>query len=150
VQGSRPEDHQTRGGYLADEVRYIQCRAAEHDGRFVTVGSLALFSTDAGDALLLDPEDHLAARLARDGDPERRSISRKPKRGSPSAGKVNTESMATLLSTWIGIPAASSLSLAIPSARLRNGVDRKFQICLARVHIRKDLRPRFSIGTTRG
>jgi hypothetical protein len=55
---------------LADEIRYIQRRAAEHDGRFVTVGSLALFSTDTGDAWLLDPEDHLASRLARDGDPE--------------------------------------------------------------------------------
>ena len=55
---------------LADEIRYIQRRAAEHDGRFVTVGSLALFSTDTGDAWLLDPGDHLAARLARDGDPE--------------------------------------------------------------------------------
>ena len=55
---------------LAEEIRYIQRRAAEHDGRFVTVGSLALFSTDTGDAWLLDPEDHLAARLARDGDPE--------------------------------------------------------------------------------
>jgi len=28
------------------------------------------FSTDTGDAWLLDPADHLAARLARDGDPE--------------------------------------------------------------------------------
>lgn len=55
---------------LADEIRYIQRRAAEHDGRFVTVGSLALFSTHTGDAWLLDPEDHFAARLARDGDPE--------------------------------------------------------------------------------
>ena len=55
---------------LADEIRYIQRRAAEHDGRFVTVGSLALFSTDTGDAWLLDAEDHLAVRLARDGDPE--------------------------------------------------------------------------------
>ena len=55
---------------LADEIRYIQRRAAEHDRRCVTVGSLALFSTDTGDAWLLDPKDHLAARLARDGDPE--------------------------------------------------------------------------------
>lgn len=55
---------------LADEVRYIQRRAAEHDARFVTIGPLALFSTDTGDAWLLDPADHLAARLARDGDPE--------------------------------------------------------------------------------
>jgi len=56
--------------HLAEEIRSIQRRAAEHDGRFVTVGSLALFSTETGDAWLLDPEDHLAARLARDGDPD--------------------------------------------------------------------------------
>ena len=55
---------------LADELRYIQRRAAEHDGRFVSVGGLAFFSTETGDAWILDPADHLAARLARDGDPE--------------------------------------------------------------------------------
>jgi hypothetical protein len=55
---------------LADEIDYIQSRAAEHDGRFVTVGPLILFSTDTGDAWLLDPADRLAARLAHDGDPE--------------------------------------------------------------------------------
>jgi hypothetical protein len=56
--------------HLADEILYIQRRAALHDGRMVTVGSLAFFSTDTGDAWVLDPEDHLASRLARDGDPE--------------------------------------------------------------------------------
>jgi hypothetical protein len=50
--------------------KYIQRRAAEHDGRFVTIGPLALFSTETGDAWILDPSDQLAARLARDGDPE--------------------------------------------------------------------------------
>jgi hypothetical protein len=55
---------------LADEVSYIQRRAAEHDERIVTVGQLVLFSTETGDAWLLDALDHLAARLARDGDPE--------------------------------------------------------------------------------
>ena len=55
---------------LADEVRYIQHQAAEHDGRIVTFGQLALFSTETGDAWLLDIVDHLAARLARNGDPE--------------------------------------------------------------------------------
>jgi hypothetical protein len=55
---------------VADELRYIQRRAAEHDGRFVTVGALAFFSTETGDAWILDPADHLAARVARDGDPE--------------------------------------------------------------------------------
>ena len=54
---------------LADEVRYIQRRAAEHDARIVTIGQLVLFSTETGDAWLLDPADHLAARF-RDGDPE--------------------------------------------------------------------------------
>src|ERR1700731_1189370 len=53
---------------LADEVRYIQRRAADHDGRIVTVGQLVLFSTETGDAWLLDPADRLAARLARDGE----------------------------------------------------------------------------------
>src|SRR6202795_2652755 len=55
---------------LADEVRYIQRRAADHDGRIVTIGQLILFSTDTGDAWLLDVTDQLAVRLARDGDPE--------------------------------------------------------------------------------
>jgi hypothetical protein len=55
---------------LIDEVRYIQRRAADHDGRIVTIGQLVLFSTDTGDAWLLDPSDQLAAQLARDGDPE--------------------------------------------------------------------------------
>jgi hypothetical protein len=55
---------------LADEVRYIQRRAALHDGRFVSVGPLALFSTDTGDAWLLDPSEGLATRLARDGEPQ--------------------------------------------------------------------------------
>jgi hypothetical protein len=40
--------------HLAAEIEYIQRRAAEHDGRFVTVGPLALFSTDTVDAWLLD------------------------------------------------------------------------------------------------
>jgi hypothetical protein len=55
---------------LADEVRYILGRAAEHDGRIITIGQFILFSTETGDAWLLDPYDQLAVRLARDGDPE--------------------------------------------------------------------------------
>ena len=55
---------------LAKEIDYIQRRAAAHDGRFVTTGPLVLFSTETGDAWLLDPADLLAVRLARDGDPE--------------------------------------------------------------------------------
>ncbi len=55
---------------LADEIRSIQRRAAAHDGRVVTVDQLVLISTETGDAWLLDPSDRLAARLARDSDPE--------------------------------------------------------------------------------
>jgi hypothetical protein len=55
---------------LADEVRYIQHRAADYDGRIITIGPLVLFSTETGDAWLLDCTDFLAARLARDGEAE--------------------------------------------------------------------------------
>ena len=55
---------------LADEVRYIQRRAADYDSRIVTIGQLILFSTKTGDAWLLDPADQLAARLAREGESE--------------------------------------------------------------------------------
>jgi hypothetical protein len=55
---------------LANEVRHIQRRAAEHDSRIVTIGQLVLFSTQTGDAWLLDLADGLAARLARDGESE--------------------------------------------------------------------------------
>ena len=55
---------------LADEVRHIQKCAARHDGRIVTLGQLIFFSTETGDAWLLDWEDGLATQLARDGDPE--------------------------------------------------------------------------------
>ena len=55
---------------LADEVRYIQRRAADYDSRIVTIGQLILFSTKTGDAWLLDPADQLAARLAREGKSE--------------------------------------------------------------------------------
>jgi len=39
-----------KGFRLADEVRYIQRRAAYYDGRIVTLGQLILFSTKTGDA----------------------------------------------------------------------------------------------------
>ena len=38
-----------KGFRLADEIRYIQDKAAAHDGRMVTLGQLILFSTDTGD-----------------------------------------------------------------------------------------------------
>ena len=51
-------------------MRYIQRQAANQHGRIVTVGLLILFSTETGDAWLLDPADRLAARLAQDGESE--------------------------------------------------------------------------------
>src|SRR6516162_4867497 len=64
---------------LVDEVRYVQRWAADHHGRIVTIGQLILFSTETGDAWLLDPTDQLAARLARGGASE-------PIPRSPSVG----------------------------------------------------------------
>jgi len=55
---------------LADEVRYIQKKAANRDSRVVSFGQLVLFSTETGDAWLLDVSDQLALRVARDGAPE--------------------------------------------------------------------------------
>ena len=55
---------------LAKEIKYIQQQAAKHDGRFVTIGPLVFFSTETGDAWMLEPANQLAVRLARDGDPE--------------------------------------------------------------------------------
>jgi hypothetical protein len=55
---------------LADEVRYIQNKAAAHDSRVVGLGQLILFSTETGDAWLLGVSDQLAVRVARDGAPE--------------------------------------------------------------------------------
>jgi hypothetical protein len=55
--------------HLAKEVRTIQHRAAEHDGRIVSIGPLVFFSTNTGDAWMLEPADQLAARLAVAGDP---------------------------------------------------------------------------------
>jgi hypothetical protein len=62
--GSGKQSVEGKGFRLADEVRYIQNKAAEHDGRVVSLGPLILFSTDTGDAWLLDVADQLAAPLA--------------------------------------------------------------------------------------
>jgi hypothetical protein len=56
-------------------VRFVLTRSANKDveivnAELVSVGPLMLFSTETGNAWLLDPTDHLAARVARDGDPE--------------------------------------------------------------------------------
>jgi len=50
---------------LADEVHYIQRRAAQDASRIVRIGPLLLFSTETGDAWMLDPADQLATPIAR-------------------------------------------------------------------------------------
>jgi len=52
----------------AEEVRYIQRRAAQNDSRIVSIGPLLLFSTETGDAWMLDPTDQLATPIARQGE----------------------------------------------------------------------------------
>ena len=56
---------------IAHEVRYMQKRAERREERIVTIGELLLFATATGDAWLLDRDDRLAARIARDGVAER-------------------------------------------------------------------------------
>ena len=104
---------------LAKEIKYIQRQAAEHDGRFVTIGPLVFFSTETGDAWMLDPSCQLAARLARDGDPE--PIDFEETDTDYAIGwKVTTALRAAHLSTSIASPAGSSRSLAIPLPKLHN------------------------------
>jgi hypothetical protein len=46
----------------------VIARAEQHEGRLVTLGSLVLFSTETGDAWMLDVEDSSALCLARSGE----------------------------------------------------------------------------------
>ncbi len=52
------------------EADYIAECAARRDARIVSIGVLIFFSTDSGDAWMLDAEDSRANCLARDRDPE--------------------------------------------------------------------------------
>jgi len=65
-----PGKRQVRGKdfRLSDEVRYIQRRAAQGDSRIVTIGPFLLFSTETGDAWMLDPAGQLATPIARQGE----------------------------------------------------------------------------------
>jgi hypothetical protein len=115
---------------LAEEIEYIRSRAAEHDGRLVTVGPLVLFSTETGDAWLLDPADSLAARVARDGDPE--DVHFEETDTNFAIGwKGNYQILAMPSSSSTATPPVSLLSSAIPPASSLRWPDRKFQICLA-------------------
>ena len=53
---------------LLQEATYIIDRAKDRDARIVTFGPVLLFSTETGDAWMLDPEDGFAMCLAHDGN----------------------------------------------------------------------------------
>jgi hypothetical protein len=53
---------------ITNEADYIIKRAQERDARAVSLGPLVFFSTETGDAWVLDPADSLALCLARDGE----------------------------------------------------------------------------------
>ena len=59
---------------LANEVRTIKRRVADQDGCIVNIGPLLSFSTNMGDAWMLEPADHLAVRLARGGGQWRKQV----------------------------------------------------------------------------
>lgn len=63
---------------IRSEATYIVERAVEGDARIVTLGPLLVFSTETGDAWILDPADHLALCLAKDGEPLTASIVETP------------------------------------------------------------------------
>lgn len=58
----------TRANFsITREAQYVAERAIRHNSRIITLDSLVLFSTETGDAWMLDPADHPAVCLARDG-----------------------------------------------------------------------------------
>jgi hypothetical protein len=61
------------------EAAYIVRRAAERDARVVSLGPLLFFSTNTGDAWVLDPESGFARPLAKDGEPLPPGIDETPK-----------------------------------------------------------------------
>ena len=59
---------------ITGEAEYIIRKAQERDARVVTLGNIAFFSTETGDAWMLDPEDGLALCLVHDGARQAYSI----------------------------------------------------------------------------
>ena len=60
------------------EADYIIEKALLHDSRVVGIGELVFFSTQTGDAWVLDAADSLALCLARDGERQNFSILETP------------------------------------------------------------------------
>ena len=63
---------------ITGEADYIVNQAQNYDARLVTLGPLIFFSTETGDAWMLDSEDGLALCLARGGDRESFTITETP------------------------------------------------------------------------
>jgi hypothetical protein len=89
---------------VAGEIRYITRRAAEHGGRAVTIGQCRLFSTESGDAWIIDREDHLALRFACQGDLEPFHVE-ETETPLQSTGRATIASKAPRSSTLIATPA---------------------------------------------
>ncbi len=56
---------------IKKEIEYIIKRAYQCDGRVVRLGGLILFSTETGDAWILDKDDQLAICLVKDGEKQK-------------------------------------------------------------------------------
>jgi hypothetical protein len=133
---------------LADEVRYIQQRAAAHDSRIVSIGQLVLFSSESGDAWMLDPSEHLAVHLASDGRPEpihiedtetTFTVAWTGQYGIVGPAFLYTDRESRRVTTMFGYPTGSLLRwgrLARAGAAIRSNFssapELKFQIFLAR------------------
>jgi hypothetical protein len=76
---------------LADEVRYILRRAAEHDGRVVTIGQLVLFSTETAMRGCWTPPDNSPHGWPAMGTPNH-STSKKTRPPSRLTGRGATTS----------------------------------------------------------
>ncbi|MBA7535765.1 hypothetical protein ES705_28023 [subsurface metagenome] len=59
---------------IKKEIKYIIKRAQLGDGRIVRLNELILFSTQTGDAWILDSDDNYAICLVRDGEKQKCKI----------------------------------------------------------------------------
>ena len=67
---------------ITGEAQYIIGCARNHDSRVVGLGSLVFFSSETGDAWMLDPEDGFALCLAREGVVQKVKINETAKNSS--------------------------------------------------------------------
>ena len=102
---------------LTREVKYITDRARSCDARVVARGPLILFSTESGDAWMLDPSDQLALCLARDGSRVRSQIEENEK--SVSIEWTHTYQLADDLVTFVDRSGKAQTLWSYPTAEIR-------------------------------